>query len=123
MLDRDVVAYIIYICYGLIALLTRPLWLGRPHADGNASWLSRDPGTWHPLPGATLKLLGLVAKMCTPVRYMIWPPDVPEWESLVREDRDGVKRPDQSWDTTGRAEWTALWWLFALGCEIAVLSG
>lgn len=32
-----------------------------------------------------------------PVRYMVSPPDALEWEELVEEGKDGVKRPRKEW--------------------------
>lgn len=65
----------------------------------------------------------LVAKVSTPVIYMIWPPDVPHWEALVEEDGSGVKRPRRGEAGIGDAGWTGIWWLFVLGLELAVLWG
>lgn len=74
-------------------------------------------------PGATAKLISLAAKVSTPVRYMIWPPEIPEWEELVVEDEDGVKRPktERKAGKDGLVSLVGLWWLFVWGCEIGVL--
>ena len=50
-----------------------------------------------------------------PVRYMLWPPTVPEWNELVEEDGMGVKRPRKGWerDRVGNG----VWWMGLSVCE------
>ena len=75
-------------------------------------------------PSVAVKLIGLAAKFSTPVRYMIWPPDIPEWQELVEEDEYGVKRPKKSLEVenrVGAVSWAGLWWLFVAGCEAGSL--
>jgi len=55
---------------------------------------------------------------------MIWPPDIPEWEDLVEDDGNGVKRPKKESGAGNEwVSWAGLWWLLVWGCEIAVLLG
>ena len=108
----DITLYMLYIVYALSPLL---LYLpNRAHSPG--------AGILAMCPGAAIKLIGLAAKVSTPVRYMIWPPDIPEWEELLEEDENGVKRPRKG--PKERDAWMScvgLWWVFVWGCELGVL--
>lgn len=58
--------------------------------------LERRTGPVFPSPyfsGALLWLLECIFKMSIPVRYMIWPPTIPEREELLEKDELGVLRP------------------------------
>ena len=70
-------------------------------------------------PGAMVKLLGCVWKVLVPVRYMIWPPTVPERADLVREDDKGVKRPKKGWDKN--VVDNGIWWTSLRVCEICII--
>lgn len=73
-----------------------------------------------PFPGAAVKLLDCVWKMAVPLRYMIWPPTVPEWKDLVADDGQGVKRPKKEWG--GRvAAGDAVFWIWMNACEWLVI--
>lgn len=74
-------------------------------------------------PSAYVKLISLAAKTSVPIRYMIWPPDVPEWESLTVEDQNGVRRPKLLEKENELVSGSGMWWLFTLSLELAVLYG
>ena len=104
----------LYIIYAL-----SPLLLGLPNRATSGQHLT---GILAVCPGAAVKLIGLAAKVSTPVRYMIWPPDIPEWDELLEEDENGVKRPKKGRkERDGWMSWVGLWWLFVWGCELGVL--
>jgi hypothetical protein len=70
-------------------------------------------------PGAMVKLLGCIWKVLVPVRYMIWPPTVPERAELVDEDDMGVKRPMKGWEKN--VVGNGIWWTSLSVCEICVI--
>ena len=72
-----------------------------------------------PFPGAMIKLLASIWKVLVPVRYMIWPPTVPNWDELVEDDEMGVKRPRKDWekDVGGNG----IWWTSLSACELCVI--
>ena len=49
------------------------------------------------------------------MRYMIWPPTVPDWKDLVVEDEEGVKRPRSDWE--GGVAGNAMYWIWMNACE------
>lgn len=109
----------LYIFYAL-----SPLLLGLPNraSSGHSPGAGSPAGILAVCPGAAVKLIGLAAKVSTPVRYMIWPPDIPEWEELLEEDENGVKRPKKGpKERDAWMSWVSLWWLFVWGCEVGVL--
>lgn len=72
------------------------------------------------LPGPPFKLVGAVLKMMVPVKYMLFPPDVPARASMLAVDEKGVKRVKRMWKESGekKEEW-GIWSLIAgveLGC-------
>ena len=70
-------------------------------------------------PGAMIKLLGCIWKVLVPVRYMIWPPTVPERDELVEEDEMGVKKPRKDWEKD--AVGNGIWWTSLSACELCVI--
>lgn len=72
-----------------------------------------------PFPGVAIKLVDCILKMAVPLRYMIWPPTVPDWENLVAEDEDGVKRPRKDWDAGVAGN--AVFWIGMTACEWLVI--
>ncbi|KAL9124747.1 MAG: hypothetical protein Q9217_005957 [Psora testacea] len=72
------------------------------------------------LPGPMIKLLGCVWRVLVPVRYMLWPPTVPEAGQLVEEDEKGIKRPRRDWDKDGVGN--GGFWLYCFVGEIVLLG-
>jgi len=110
LLSPDIVIYMLYICYALTPLLM-PL-LPSTASDTDHKFLSalRATPALHPFPSATARLVSLAARVSTPVRYMIWPPDIPEWEDLVEDDGNGVKRPKKESGAGNEwVSWAGLW--------------
>ncbi|KAI4222731.1 MAG: hypothetical protein L6R36_005935 [Xanthoria steineri] len=72
------------------------------------------------LPGPPLKLMGAVLKMMVPVKYMLFPPDMPDRASMLAADEKGVKRVKRMWKESGeKKEESGIWSLIAgveLGC-------
>lgn len=99
--------FLMWISYAMYASV--PLLL---HAKGSgAVWL---------LPGPMLKLVGVVLKMLVPVKYVLFPPDMPARASMLAVDEKGVKRVKRIWKESGekKEEW-GVWSLIAgveLGC-------
>ncbi|KAL8784923.1 MAG: hypothetical protein Q9213_003665 [Squamulea squamosa] len=52
-----------------------------------------DPVSLLPLAGPLVKLTQCIFKALVPVRYMLFPPTIPERDELVEEDEHGVRRP------------------------------
>lgn len=110
LLSVDMILYALYIVYASIPLLLR---LDRYRKCGDPSAiLSPFPGTW-------IKLIDCIFKMVVPLRYMIWPPTVPDWNDLVVEDEEGVKRPNREWEREGVGNATFWFWMNA--CEWVVI--
>ncbi|KAL9071760.1 MAG: hypothetical protein Q9161_004024 [Pseudevernia consocians] len=106
----DMMLYALYIVYACTPLLLR-LSMYRKRRDPSAILC--------PFPGAVVKLVGCVWKMAVPLRYMVWPPTVPEWKDLVADDGQGVKRPRKEWD--GRGAGNAGFWVGMNACEWLVI--
>lgn len=124
LLSPDIVVCIIYICYVLAPLLVPLLFATVFNTDNTFLSAVIALPVLHPYPSATARLVSLAAKVSTPVRYMIWPPDIPEWEDLVQDDGNGVKRPRTDSGVGNEwVSWVGLWWLLVWGCEVAVLLG
>lgn len=69
--------------------------------------------------GPMIKLVGCIWKVLVPVRYMIWPPTVPERSELVEEDETGLNRPRKDWekDPVGNG----FWWTSLNVCELCMI--
>ena len=52
-----------------------------------------EPKLLTPLVGQLMCLVWLIRVTIVPVRYILSPPTVPEWDELVEEDDQGVTRP------------------------------
>ncbi|KAL8701868.1 MAG: hypothetical protein Q9224_000304 [Gallowayella concinna] len=102
---------ILYAIYAIIALLLR--------LQTYTSFTQSDAMSSLPLTGAMVKLVGCVFKVLVPVRYMLWPPTVPERDELVEEDEWGVRRPRWGWEE--RKSGNGIWWWCCLGCEVGVI--
>lgn len=72
------------------------------------------------LPGPMSKLLGCVWRVLEPVRYMLWPPTVPEAGELVKKDEKGIKRPRKDWDNDGVGN--RGFWFYLFVCEMVLLG-
>ena len=109
LLTPDMLMYTIYAIYASPPIILR--------LYAHISHESPAP-PFFPFPGIMLKLLGCVWKVLVPVRYMMWPPTVPEWHELVEEDEMGVKRPKKGWekDVVGNG----VWWIGLSVCELYV---
>ena len=97
------IAYIVYASLPFLALF----------------YSGRGGGAGMPFPGAWVKLMSCVLKTTVPVRYMLWPPTVPERAKLMEEDERGVRVPRREWKEGGRGEWRA--WAVVAALELGVL--
>ena len=70
-------------------------------------------------PGVWVKLIRSISNVTVPLRYMIWPPTVPEQKDLWEEDEDGVKRPKKQRDGDGVGNET--WWIGTVICELWII--
>ena len=77
------------------------------------------PQLFSPFTGPVIMLLNCVWKVLVPVRYMIWPPTVPEWEKLVKMDGMGVKRPRKDWEKNEQGH--GIWWVSLGVCELCMV--
>ena len=102
--------YTIYAVYASIPILVRLI--AYNHQDGAAQ-------SFFLFPGAMIKLLGCIWKVLVPVRYMMWPPTVPDRNELVEEDEMGVKRPRKGWEK--EVVGNGIWWTSLSVCEIGVI--
>lgn len=119
LLSPEITLFMLYICYALSPLL---LGLSNRASSGQTAGAGSSAGIFALCPGAAVKLISLAAKVSTPVRYMIWPPNIPEWEELLEEDEYGVRRPKKEpKERDGWMSWVGFWWLFVWGCEVGVL--
>lgn len=110
LLGLDMLMYTIYAVYASVPIFIR---LAAYH---------RDKGAAQPLflfPGAMLKLLSCTWKVLVPVRYMIWPPTVPDRNELVEEDEMGVKRPRKGWEKGSSGN--GIWWTSLSVCEVYIV--
>ena len=110
LLSVDMILYALYIVYASIPLLLR---LDRYRKCSETSAI------FSPFPGIWIKLIDCVFKMAVPLRYMIWPPTVPDWNDLVVEDEEGVKRPKREWERGGVGN--ATFWVWMNACEWVVI--
>ena len=106
----DMLMYTIYAIYASIPIVLR-LVAYTQYNDAARSLF--------PFPGAMIKLLTCIWKVLVPVRYMIWPPTVPDRNELVEDDGMGVKRPRNDWekDVVGNG----IWWTSLSACELCVI--
>ena len=75
-----------------------------------------------PFPALLSKCLALGWAASSPVRYMVSPPDAPEWEELVEEGDDGVKRPKGRWRGGGdKRGGVGYPWLIFTACEFGII--
>ena len=111
LLSVDMLMYAFYIVYASIPLLLR---LYAYSGD-----LDIALALFFPFPGVILTAVACIAKMTVPLRYMLWPPTVPEWNELVEEDESGVKRCRKDWDCEGPGN--GVGWLGFYVCELFVL--
>ena len=72
-----------------------------------------------PFPGVLVKMLKSISNVTVPLRYMLWPPTVPERASLVEEDETGVWRPRNDWDKSVIGN--EGWWIGTFLCEWLVI--
>lgn len=106
----DMILYTLYTIYALSPMLLR-LQAYVDHDDAAQSFI--------PFTGAMVKLLGCIWKVLVPVRYMVWPPTVPEWGELVEVDEMGVKRPRKGWDKDETEN--GITWISLSICEFGVI--
>ena len=52
---------------------------------------------------------------------MIWPPTAMEWEELVVEDEDGVKRPKMGWGSGKVERGVGTGWIVYSLCEVGIV--
>ena len=85
----DILLYSVYSTYAFVPILQR---------QRTSYWHSAHPWSLQfPFPALLLKCTALSWAVSSPVRYMVSPPDTPEWEELVKEGDDRVKRPRKEW--------------------------
>ena len=65
-----------------------------------------------PMVGAISAQIQAIWKCLVPVRYMIWPPDMPERRDLLRKDEDGAWRPTDCAKRSGRPMMAWVWVVF-----------
>ena len=88
LLSFDMLIFSAYLMYGSAPLLL--LLCTVQMETGVSAW------TRFPFLGPTLKLLDCVWMASLPLRYMIFPPTVPEREELMELDKAQVRRPKES---------------------------
>ncbi|KAI4193239.1 MAG: hypothetical protein LQ350_008405 [Teloschistes chrysophthalmus] len=75
-----------------------------------------------PLAGAVVKLVNCGFKALVPVRYMLFPPTVPERAELLKEkDESGVRRPQWGWGEQQGVQGNGIWWACCALCEVVVI--
>ena len=82
---------------------------------------SKTPAIKFPYPSLLLKLLACAWGVGQPVRYMIWPPTAPAWETLVQEDGNGVKRPKRKPPGGDRRGSIGAPWFVYTICEVGII--
>ena len=109
-LSPDMLLYTTYAIYASMPIVLRLV----AYTQSNDA-----PRPLFPFPGPVIKLLASIWKVLVPVRYMIWPPTVPDRNELVEEDEMGVKRPRKDWekDVVGNG----IWWTSLTACELCVI--
>ena len=110
LLSPDMLMYTVYAIYA-----STPIFLQLIAYKNNKG----APQSFSLFPGAMIKLLGCVWKVLVPVRYMVWPPTVPDRNELVEEDGIGVKRPRKGWEEG--VVGNGLWWTGLSVCEVCMI--
>jgi hypothetical protein len=54
--------------------------------------------------GPTFRLYALLTRSAAPIRYMAFPPTVPEWTELTEPDQDAVRWPKKEVAEAGHAD-------------------
>ena len=111
-MSPDMLMYALYIVYASIPLLIRF------RLDTGLGTLGLNLAAF-PFPGVWVKLFRSISNVTVPLRYMMWPPTVPERANLLIEDVDGVKRPEKDWDGSGVGN--EAWWIGTMICEIWII--
>ena len=101
----------VYIAYAIVCLLVRYRSLARKDRSGESCTLL------FPLVGAISTQIQVVWKCLVPVKYMVWPPDMPERRSLLEKDEDGAWRPS---DPAKRPRRPAIAWLWVVIAGLAL---
>ncbi|KAL9103484.1 MAG: hypothetical protein Q9163_001480 [Psora crenata] len=105
----DMLMYTLYITHASIPLIL--------HFHASTS-VSHPSAALSPFPGAMVKLASSILKVTVPLRYMLWPPTVPQRDKLLEEDGRGVRRPKTERKTGGWLAWVLIavlefsvfWW-------------
>ena len=105
-LTFDMLMYVFYIIYASVPLL--------------ATWYYGKRASIIPFPGPWVKLVSCLLKTTVPVRYLLWPPEMPEREKLMVEDERGVNVPKWQWKDGGSGEWVE--WALVGAVEFSVLA-
>lgn len=87
---RILVAYVLISLMLVLRSLQMSKSMGDPVVLGSSQILI--------LPGPILKMTSCIWKMSVPIFYMIFPPNVPEWEDLVEGDAKGALKPKRAID-------------------------
>ena len=103
--NYDMLMYISYIIYASVPIL--------------ASWYCGG-GASVPFPGPWVKLVSCLLKTMVPVRYLLCPPEMPEREKLMEQDKRGVNVPRRQWKDGGGGEWVE--WALVGAMELSVFS-
>ena len=93
LLTSEMLTFSAYLIYGLAPLL---LCLRIERTEETTGQVSLARTTRFPLAGPVVKLLDCVCAVSLPLRYMIFPPTVPEREELMEPDQAQVRRPKES---------------------------
>ena len=123
LLSLDMFMHFAYIIYASTPPLLRFFFLA----------YSRSGPSFGPLPsfpfaGPVVKLLSCIWMASLPLRYMIFPPTVPEREELMELDDEKVRRPKQKWGESrgdGDGFWSRTWpwpWTWMDGAELGFVS-
>ena len=111
-MSPDMLMFALYILYASLPLLA---WFQPNNTLGTSGTDLR----LFPFPGLWVKLLRSISNVSVPLRYMIWPPTVPERADLLEEDEDGVKRPRKAWDRSGGGN--EAWWIGTVIVEVWII--
>ena len=102
MLSMDMLLYLAYTIYALVPLAMRLVDFRhcKPGGDGVCLLIL--------LPGILIKITDAVWKATVPLRYMLWPPTVPERRRLMAQDEKGLWRPSRVVAGLGGPKWQRL---------------
>ena len=90
LLSPDILLHFAYVVYAVIPLVFRLTMTFSCRSSKRSSC------ALFPFPGILIKIVDATWKATVPLRYMLWPPNIPERRELMTRDQTGIWRPTQT---------------------------